>query len=57
LAEIVVTAERPDEVIRALAGSERAGKIGDGRIFIFDVAEIICIRNGDRGSAALRGPS
>jgi len=48
LAKIVVAAERLVEVIRALAGSERAGKIGDGRIFIFDVAEIICIRNGDR---------
>jgi nitrogen regulatory protein P-II 1 len=51
--EIVIAAERSDEVIRALAEAARTGKIGDGKIFIYDVAEAIRIRNGDRGSAAL----
>src|SRR3954447_5652260 len=51
--EIVVAAERSDEVIRALATAARTGKIGDGKIFIYDVAEAVRIRNGDRGSAAL----
>ena len=51
--EIVISAERSDEAVRTLAQAARTGKIGDGKIFIFDVAEVIRIRNGDRGSAAL----
>jgi nitrogen regulatory protein P-II 1 len=51
--EMVVATERSDEVIRVLAGAARTGKIGDGKIFISDVAEAIRIRNGDRGELAL----
>ena len=51
--EMVVTADRSDEVVKTLTESARTGKIGDGKIFIFDVAEVIRIRNGDRGSSAL----
>jgi nitrogen regulatory protein P-II 1 len=51
--EMVVSTERSDEVIKALTEAARTGKIGDGKIFISDVAEAIRIRNGDRGAAAL----
>ena len=51
--EIVISAERSDEAVRTLTQAARTGKIGDGKIFIFDVAEVIRIRYGDRGSAAL----
>src|SRR6266498_2209968 len=51
--EMVVTAERSDEVIKVLAGAARTGKIGDGKIFVYEVAEAIRIRNGDRGDLAL----
>ena len=51
--EMVVASERSDEVVKVLAGAARTGKIGDGKIFIFDVAEAIRIRNGDRGDLAL----
>ena len=51
--EIVISAERSDEAVRTLTQAARTGKIGDEKIFIFDVAEVIRIRNGDRGSAAL----
>jgi nitrogen regulatory protein P-II 1 len=51
--EMVVPAERSDDVIQALSGAARTGKIGDGKIFIYDVAEAVRIRNGDRGDAAL----
>jgi nitrogen regulatory protein P-II 1 len=51
--EIVISAERSDEAVRTLTQAARTGKIGDGKIFVFDVAEVIRIRNGDRGSAAL----
>jgi nitrogen regulatory protein P-II 1 len=51
--EMVVASDRSDDVIKALSAAARTGKIGDGKIFITDVAEAIRIRNGDRGEAAL----
>jgi nitrogen regulatory protein P-II 1 len=51
--EMVVPSERSDEVVQALSNAARTGKIGDGKIFIYEVAEAIRIRNGDRGDAAL----
>src|SRR5450755_4783534 len=43
--EMVVPDARGEEVISALAAAARTGKIGDGKIFVFDVAEAIRIRN------------
>jgi nitrogen regulatory protein P-II 1 len=40
-------------VIQTLVKSAHTGKIGDGKIFVFDVAEAIRIRNDDRGESAL----
>jgi nitrogen regulatory protein P-II 1 len=51
--ELVVTDNRSDEVIKTLAAAARTGKIGDGKIFVYEVAEAIRIRNDDRGDAAL----
>ncbi|MBZ5601114.1 MAG: P-II family nitrogen regulator [Acidobacteriia bacterium] len=51
--EIVVADARLDELIRTLVAAARTGKIGDGKIFVFDVADAIRIRNDDRGEAAL----
>lgn len=51
--EMVVPADRADDIVKALSAAARTGKIGDGKIFISDVAEAIRIRNGDRGEAAL----
>ena len=51
--EMVVPTKRAEEVVQALAGAARTGKIGDGKIFVLDVAETVRIRNDDRGEAAL----
>jgi len=51
--ETVVADARQDEVTRAIATAARSGKIGDGKIFVFDVAEAIRIRNDDTGELAL----
>ena len=51
--EMVIPAERLDEVVRTLVSSARTGKIGDGKIFVFDVADAIRIRNDERGEAAI----
>src|SRR5438046_3910863 len=47
--ELVVASARADEVVNALVAAARTGKIGDGKVFIYDVAEAIRIRNDDRG--------
>jgi nitrogen regulatory protein P-II 1 len=51
--ELVVLDTRLDEVLDTIATAARSGRIGDGKIFVFDVAEAIRIRNGDRGDAAV----
>jgi nitrogen regulatory protein P-II 1 len=51
--EMVVPSGRADEVVLALAAAARTGKIGDGKIFVYEVAEAIRIRNDDRGESAL----
>ncbi len=51
--EMVVSTSRLEEVLKAVTLSARTGKIGDGKIFVYDVAEAIRIRNDDRGEAAL----
>src|SRR6201998_4919992 len=39
--EMVVSAGRSDEVVKALGDAARTGKIGDGKIFIYEVAEVV----------------
>ena len=51
--ELVIPADRLDEVTAAMVAAARTGKIGDGKIFISDVADVIRIRNSDRGETAL----
>jgi nitrogen regulatory protein P-II 1 len=51
--EMVIPDTRYDQVIQTLVKSAHTGKIGDGKIFVFDVLEAIRIRNDDRGEAAL----
>src|SRR5579872_1931238 len=51
--ELVVPDARLEEITRLIAATARTGKIGDGKIFVFDVAEAIRIRNNDSGESAL----
>ena len=51
--EIVVADASVESVLEAIVKAARTGKIGDGKVFVFDVAEAIRIRNDDRGDAAL----
>jgi nitrogen regulatory protein P-II 1 len=51
--EMVIPSARFQEVIKTLSGAAKTGKIGDGKIFVYDVAEAIRIRNDDRGELAL----
>jgi nitrogen regulatory protein P-II 1 len=51
--EIVVSDSRLEEAVKTLGDAARTGKIGDGKIFVLDVADAARIRNDDRGEAAL----
>jgi nitrogen regulatory protein P-II 1 len=51
--EVVIADSRLDEVIQIVADTARSGKIGDGKIFVSDISEVIRIRNNDRGEDAL----
>ncbi len=51
--ETVVPDSRLREVQQAIATAARTGKIGDGKIFIYDVLDAIRIRNDDTGEMAL----
>ena len=51
--ETVVTDERLDAVIEAIQQAAGTGKIGDGKIFVSDVAEVIRIRTGETGAQAV----
>jgi nitrogen regulatory protein P-II 1 len=51
--EILLRSERLNEVVKAIAGAARTGRIGDGKIFISEVADAIRIRNDERGETVL----
>lgn len=51
--EMVVPTARLEEIVATLVKAARTGKIGDGKIFVYDVVEAIRIRNDDRGESAL----
>jgi nitrogen regulatory protein P-II 1 len=51
--EVVVPDERLAEVVGSLTSAAKTGRIGDGKIFISDIADAIRIRNDDRGETAL----
>src|SRR4029078_4778777 len=51
--KVGVNDKRADEVIRSLVTAARTGKIGDGKIFVYEVADAVRIRNDDRGETAL----
>jgi nitrogen regulatory protein P-II 2 len=51
--EVAVGADILDQVIEAIVGSAKTEKIGDGKIFVYDVEQIIRIRTGETNLDAL----
>ncbi len=51
--EVVVPAEKVDEVVEAITQAARTGKIGDGKIFVMDVEKVVRIRTGEEDEEAL----
>ena len=51
--EIAVKDEMVDKVIDAIVSAANTGRIGDGKIFVLPMEEVIRIRTGERGSEAV----
>ncbi|MDH3453257.1 MAG: P-II family nitrogen regulator [Gammaproteobacteria bacterium] len=51
--EVVVDDAAVDSVVDAITAAAKTGKIGDGKVFIVDVAEVVRIRTGETGVEAL----
>ena len=51
--EAAIRDDLVDQVIETIEKAASTGKIGDGKIFVFDVEQVIRIRTGETGEAAL----
>jgi nitrogen regulatory protein P-II 1 len=51
--EVVITAEKVDLAIEAIVKAARTGKIGDGKIFVTAVEQVVRIRTGETGADAV----
>ncbi len=50
---IIVKAENVEDIVQTIVNAARTGNIGDGKIFIFPVDEVVRIRTGERGKDAI----
>ncbi len=51
--EVAVDTGKAEEVIGAICQAANTGKIGDGKIFVFELSDVVRIRTGETGSEAL----
>jgi nitrogen regulatory protein P-II 2 len=51
--EVAVPDEKAEEVVRILSDSARTGEIGDGKIFIYSLDNVLRIRTGESGDGAI----
>lgn len=51
--EIAVEDSLADQVIEAIIKSAKTGKVGDGKIFVVELAQVIRIRTSERGAGAI----
>lgn len=51
--EVVVPDDLAPQVVEAIQAAARTGKIGDGKIFVFDVLDVVRIRTGETGPGAV----
>ena len=51
--EVIVEASQVERVIEAISHAAQTGRIGDGKIFVSTIDEVVRIRTGERGPAAI----
>ena len=51
--EMIVAAANVNQVVETLTAAARSGKIGDGKIFVSTIDDVVRIRNGEHGEIAI----
>ncbi|MFN3479415.1 MAG: P-II family nitrogen regulator [Thermodesulfovibrionales bacterium] len=51
--EVAVPDEKVEEIIKTIQTTARTGEVGDGKIFVYDLNDVIRIRTGERGNEAI----
>ena len=51
--EVVVADDQLERALEAIQGAARTGRIGDGKIFVSEITDVIRIRTGENGAAAI----
>ncbi|MGB1612503.1 MAG: P-II family nitrogen regulator [Arenicellales bacterium] len=51
--EIAITADLVDQAIEAISDAAKTGKIGDGKIFVYEIEQVMRIRTGETGTEAI----
>jgi nitrogen regulatory protein PII len=51
--EVAVSDEKLEDIVNIIQQSAHTGEVGDGKIFIYDLKDVIRIRTGDRGEGAI----
>lgn len=51
--EVIVADGRGEEVVQAICEAARTGQVGDGKIFLSEVSNVVRIRTGEAGEQAL----
>ena len=51
--EIVIDADRADQVVDAIREAANTGKIGDGKIFVVPIEQAVRVRTGETGADAI----
>jgi len=51
--EILASDDFADRIVETIVNSARTGRIGDGKIFVTDLSEVVRIRTGERGEDAI----
>jgi nitrogen regulatory protein P-II 1 len=51
--EIVTSDDKVEAIVETITKTARTGRIGDGKIFVYPVAEVIRIRTGEKGDEAV----
>jgi nitrogen regulatory protein P-II 2 len=51
--EIAVDNSLVDQVVEAIMSAAQTGKVGDGKVFVFDLTQVVRIRTGERDASAI----
>ena len=51
--EVAISAELVDQALEAISDAAKTGKIGDGKIFVYNLEQVIRIRTGETGEDAI----